>query len=345
MTAFIALVKRELRAVARERTIGIAIVIQLFIASFSSALLIGLLSLYDPDSMGVYARVNLGIGFIGAPNNPLIGLLRDRDLRVLPFISVSEAQNAFGRNSVDAIVVAPEPVNGIGELQLYLPRAELRASLIWAVLQDPFKRYENVLRAQNGITVRYANLRGLPPTTFEYIYSVILPLLMFFPAFVAGSMVVDSLSEEIEHNTLETLLSAPVSLNTVVGSKISAALIVAALQCIAWLGLLRLNRIAVENTPLVLLLALIVAGIIATASAFIAVVFKNREQGQFIYSLFILLGTSGSYLLDASPLKTLTRLATGDYFTNGFSVLGFAATFLGMLAVLLVAVPRVQKAR
>jgi ABC-type transport system involved in multi-copper enzyme maturation permease subunit len=295
--------------------------------------------------MGVYARVNVNVGFVGATNSPLINLLRERDLRVTRFGDLPEAQAAFQRNEVDTIVVAPEPIDGIVQFQLFLPRAEVRASLILTILQEPFKRYENVLRAQNGITVRYTDLRGLPSTSFEYIYSVILPMLIFFPAFVAGSMVVDSMSEEIEHNTLDTLLSAPVTLGSVVGAKITASLILAFLQCIAWLILLRLNRIAIENIPLVLLLAVLVAGIITTTSAFIAVVFKNREQGQFIYSLFILLGTSASYLLDASPLKTLTRLAIGDYFTNAYHIVGFAITLGALIVALRFGVQRAQRAR
>lgn len=333
MNGFLVMVKKELRSVAHERTIMIAIVIQLFIASFSSALLIGLLSLYDPDSIGVYARVRIGVGFIGAPDNPLVALLRERGIRVAPFADPRDAEIAFQQSRVDAIIVAPDDRGDTVEMQLFLPRAEARSSLILMVLQDPLKRYENVLRAQRGITVRYTDLQGLPPTTFEFLYSIILPVLMFFPAFVAGSMVVDSLSEEIENNTLETLLSAPLSLNAAVGAKIAAALVLAVAQCVAWLALLRLNRIEVQNVALVLLLAAIVAGIIAVASAFVTLAFKDRERSQFVYALFILVAASASYLVDLSPIKTITRLAIGDAFTGAANVAVFAGVFGAMLVV------------
>ncbi|MBI5653814.1 MAG: ABC transporter permease [Chloroflexi bacterium] len=335
MSGWIALIKRELRAVLRERTILIAIVIQLFIASFSSALLIGLLSLYDPDSVGVYARLNVGIGFVGAPNHSLIGLMRARGIRVAPFASLNDAQNAFQRGAIGALVVAPPERAAPVEMQVYLPRAEAQSAMILMVLQDPLKRYENVLREQRGIAVRYDDLRGLPPTTFEYLYSIILPALMFFPAFVAGSLVVDSLSEEIEHNTLETLLAAPVSLHAIVGAKIAAAILVAVAQCVAWLTLLRLNRIEIQNFALVLILATIIAGMVAVASAFVAIVFKDRERSQFVYSLMVLVGASASYLFDVSPIKTLTRLAIGDYFTSALNVAVFALT-LGALGIVLI---------
>jgi ABC-2 type transport system permease protein len=51
MSPFLAVVKKELSSVLRDRTIIISILIQLFIASFSSALLLGMLSLYDADTI------------------------------------------------------------------------------------------------------------------------------------------------------------------------------------------------------------------------------------------------------------------------------------------------------
>jgi ABC-2 type transport system permease protein len=340
---FLVMVRKELRSVAHERTILIAIVIQLFIASFSSALLVGLLSLYDPESIGVYARVRLGVGFVGSPSSPLIPLLRDQGIRVTPFANPQDAETAFQQRRVEAIVVSPEDTGGPVEMQLYLPRADAQASLILMVLQDPLKRYENVLRGQRGITVRYTDLQGLPPTTFEFLYSIILPVLMFFPAFVAGSMVVDSLSEEMENNTLETLLSAPVSLNTVVDSKIAAAVALAGVQSAAWLALLRVNHIDVQNLALVWALAAIVAGIIAVTSAFITLVFKDRERSQFVYALLLLVATSASYLLDVSPIRTMTRLAIGDAFTGAANVAVFVGVFGITIGVLLAGTRRAAK--
>lgn len=341
MSAFFAIVKKELRAIARERTILIAMGIQLFIASFSSALLIGLLSLYDPDSVGIYGRINLRVGWVGATDSALITRLDERGVNVVPFATAADADAAFRREEVAAILVAPEERGEVVEMKLYLPRLEARASLIQMILQEPLKRYENVLRAPRGVEVRYTDLQGQPPTTFEFIYSALVPILMFFPAFVAGGIVVDSLSEEIENDTLGTLLAAPLSLDIVVGAKIAAAITLAALQCVAWLALLSLNRILVENVALVLLLAIIVAAIIACASALVTVMFEDRERSQFVYALFILVAASVSYLLDVSPIKTIARLASGDYFTGAAEVALFAGVLAGIASVLLFVTRRV----
>jgi ABC-2 type transport system permease protein len=334
VSAFLAVVKKEINSVIRDRTIGIALVLQLFIASFSSALLIGMLSLYDPDTISQFGGSHLTIGLVGPSLAPLTTVLSARGVHVAPYPTLAEAEGDFFRNKLNAIISLPADSGGLVEMNLYLPRLDASASLIRNVIQQPLTEYENYLREQRGIGVRYTGMAGKPATAFEFIYSVILPMLMFFPAFVAGSMMVDSLSEEVENNTLQTLLSAPLSLNGLVGAKITSAVFLAVLQCSAWLGLLMLNRIHVQNGGLVLLLAAITAGITAVGAGLVAVLFKDRERSQFVYSLSLLALIAFSTLLDVSPVKTLSRLAIGDPFTNAWTVAAYAL-FLAALLVLL----------
>jgi len=48
---------------------------------------------------------------------------------------------------------------------------------------------------------------------------------MLFPSLIAGSIVIDTVSEEFENKTFDTLAAAPVSLAQVIMSKMSAAVI------------------------------------------------------------------------------------------------------------------------
>ncbi len=336
MIPFLAVVKKELGSVIRDRTIVIAILIQLFIASFSSALLLGMLSLYDSDTIMKFGGAQIKIGMVGAsPENPLESFISERGLQVIQYASLAEAETDFFQNNVNAIVVIPPGTNTTAEIKLYLPDSEAVSSLIRMVIQEPLKQYENYLRAQNGIEVRYTDLKGKPSISFEFIYSVLLPMLMFFPAFVAGSMSIDSITEEVENNTLQTLLSAPLTINGMIGAKITSAVIISILQCIAWLTLLQLNGIAIQNEAWILLLALIVAGITSTSAALGAVLLKDRERSQFIYSLILLVSAAISTLLDISPIKTLSRLAIGDHYTSGWNVAVFAVFFAGLYFLLL----------
>lgn len=334
MSAFFAIVKKELRSVTRERTIVIAITIQLFIASFSSALLIGLLSFYDPESITTFARGNLRIGILGDTKSPLVLYLRDNRMRVTPFENSTVAEQAFRDQTVDLVLYIPPDTGDAVEMKMFLPTSELRASLMMIFLREPLKRYENFLRQERGVTVNYTNVAGLPSTTFEFLYAVIVPMLMLFPAFVAGSMVIDSLSEELETYTFETLRSAPLSINAIFGAKIFAAWIIAVIQLVVWLGLLRLNRIDIQNLPLVFLLATLIAAMNIVISASTATFLRDRERSQFIYSLFILFAVGVSTLIDVAPVQLLTRLATGDYYTGIFDLAKYAALLLVFFFVL-----------
>ena len=213
MKAFLTVVKRELASVAQERTIMIAIVIQLFIASFSSAILIGLLSFYDPASIAETANARITAGILGDHQSELVNLLRQNDIRPLLFTSAAQAEQSLSVGSIDALVYIPQYSGSTTEIQLFLPEGEARATVSMMILREPLKEFENQLRSQNGLSLDFLDIRGKYPTTFEFLYATIVPILMLFPGFVAGSMVVDSISSEFEQNTLETILASPLTLN------------------------------------------------------------------------------------------------------------------------------------
>lgn len=332
---FLAIFKKELTSVLRDRTIIISILIQFFIASFSSGLLLGMLSLYDPDTILRFSDGGIRVGVVGDAESPLARLMRERGLGVTTYPTIQEAQAGFYRNEVLALVDTPRDANGNTEVKLYLPDSDTISSLIRMVIQEPLKQYENYLRAEKGIEVRYTDLQGKPATSFEFVYSVLIPMLMFFPAFVAGSMSIDMITEEVEGKTLQTLLSAPLTISGMVGAKITAAVFLAVLQCIAWLTLMQVNNIVIQNTSWILLLALVIAGISSTSAALSAAFLQDRERSQFTYSLLLLAGVGISTLLNISPITTLSRLAVGDAYTNGWNVLVFALFFALLFGLLL----------
>lgn len=340
---FFAVVKKELSSVLRDRTIIISILIQLFIASFSSGLLLGMLSLYDADTIMRFSGEGIRIGVVGKADDPLASLFTERGLNVQTFSTLTEAQSAFYSGEVLALVDAPQDANGLIEVKLYLPDSDTISSLIRMVIQEPLKQYENYLRAERGIEVRYTDLNGKPATSFEFVYSVLIPMLMFFPAFVAGSMSIDMITEEVENKTLQTLLSAPLTISGMIGAKITSAVILAIVQCAAWLTLLQMNGIEIQNKAWILALALVVAGITSTSASITAAFLQDRERSQFIFSLLLLAGVSISTMLNLSPITTMSRLAVGDAFTNGWHVMVFAAFFAGLFFLLLKAAQRLMR--
>jgi ABC-2 type transport system permease protein len=65
-----------------------------------------------------------------------------------------------------------------------------------------------------------------------------------------------------------------------------------------------------------------------------AVLLKDRERSQFIYSLILLASAAISTLLNISPITTMSRFAIGDAYTSGLNIIIFAA-FLAGLSLLL----------
>lgn len=323
MREFLILVKRELKSVRKEKTILFAIVIQLFIASFSSVMLMGVMSFYDPHTIGENSGARITVGAVGDIGGPIVDFVGGApNIEVRSFPSLEAAQDAFRRGQLDAIMEVPAPQ--VGEpvsMDLYLPRSDAQSTVILMKLTEPLKKAEDYLRQSNGIRLSYSNIQGKAHTSYEFLYSVIIPLLMFFPALIAGSIVIDTVSEELENKTLDTLWAAPVSLNRIFSAKVSAAVLLAGVQCVLWIFLLRMNGYTVENAGLVLVLALSVAASIACGAAVIGLCFKDRERAQFVYSIALLLAAGLSYLCDPSPFGLVTRLAAGSPFVGPADVM------------------------
>jgi ABC-2 type transport system permease protein len=328
--AFRALLEREVRALIHERTILIAFAIQLFVASFSSVLLVGLISIYDPDSMQLTSQLRPRVGVVGEVGaaEVMVAVLAENDAQPRRFPSSAAAQAAFEAGELDAAILLPETLDGpdeVSEAELVLPASDTLATLLQMTLRKPLRDFEERLRKENGIELRYQDIRGLPSTTYEFQYGALIPLLLFFPGFVTGGIVIDTISEEMVNHTLETLWAGPLSLNTILGAKMTAALAVSLIQGLCWVALLGLNGITIDRVPLVLAVSTLSATAIAIVSAFITLLVRDRERGQFIYALFILLTASLSFMSDLSPVTLLTRLATGDPGVGVFAVLGYAA--------------------
>jgi ABC-type Na+ efflux pump permease subunit len=191
--------------------------------------------------------------------------------------------------------------------------------------------------------VNFADLAGSNPTTYEFLYATIVPLLLFFPGFVAGSMVVDSITSEFEHQTLEMLQAAPLSMNQIIGSKIAAAVVLALAQVVLWLFLLRFNGVELSHAGPVLLLGMTVAGLNGVGAGLIATIFKDRERAQLMYSMAILVAVSASYMTGRSPLTLLVQLASGDYYAGWSDVALYLVLLLGLVGALFASTPRLMR--
>lgn len=303
--------RRELASLKSEKTIILAILIQLFVAAFSSFLVVGLVSLYDPGA--VSNDVSISVGVSGNASDDLAAVVGERDsLRAVQFPSHERAMNEFRAGEVNAVLRAQRTPDGQTAVTAIAPESGFRSTFVVVQLKEVLTAYERSERRQlesslvNEPVPLPSRARSSP--YFGFTYTVLIPLLMFLPVFISGSIAVDSIAEEIERGTFELLRVTPLSLTDIVDGKIVAMALLVPLQAGTWLALLSANGTSISNPFEVLALVSAFAVAVVAMGVAIALRFGDRERSQFVYSLGILVIFSVTYLLPESPANTVAKL-------------------------------------
>jgi ABC-2 type transport system permease protein len=332
-----AIAKRELASLRSEKTIVLALLIQLFVASFSSFLVVGLVSLYDPSGMQGY---QLGVGLAGNGSDEVAPVLQEMEgVEPRQFQDLAAAQAGFQAHQVDAVLAANETVNGTIEVRAMVPEENVRTTIAVVQIREAMESLEHRKRLdfQPALDSQPLHVppRGSASPYYGFTYTVLIPLLCFLPVFISGSIAVDSLTEESQRGTLELLRVAPVSLGDIVDAKLFATASLAPVQALAWLLLLGFNGTSVSNLTTLLL---VVTGLAFTVVGFgvaVALWSSDRRQAQFIYSTGIIAAATLSGLFPEHPANTVARLSIGTTSTTTFA-LAAGYTLLGVVTYLLV---------
>ncbi|WP_235010805.1 ABC transporter permease [Halobellus limi] len=326
---------REFDSLRREKTILLALALQLFIAAFSSFLVVGLVSLYDPGGVEGY---EVDVAVTGDAAEELIRASREvRGVDARFYRSEETAMRAFHEyraTGVDAVLVAETRDERVF-LRAVAPDSNVQTTVVVVQLRDVVRSFERAERTDRAAYLDSLPLE-LPPEAasspyFGFTYTVLLPLLLFLPVFISGSVAVDSLTEEIDRGTLELLRVAPVSLIDVVDGKLLAAAGLAPLQAALWIGLLELNGTSVANVPPLLALVAALALLICGLGAALALLTPERRAAQFLYSIGVLFVFGGTALLPNGPINAAARLAIGSGGTAEY--LSVAAVVVGSVVV------------
>ncbi len=320
-----ALARKELRDILREKTIVVALVVQLFIAGFSTFLAVGLTGLYDPSSTS--ARTRADIAYVGPGG--FDGLLKDaRNLHVQP-LEASAAVAAFQARRVDAVVQEEIGADGLHTVNLLLEDGGIPATLLLTQMKGLLERYEEHLRTaeqgrlqQQVLTVPVPAKADAP---YAFVYATLLPLLVFTPVFLSGAVAGDTVTQEVQTRTLVLLRSAPLGVPRILAGKLLVPLLLAPAQMLLWIALLTLNHLPVANLPGLIALSLSTTLILAGAGVAIAAGFGRSNTVQAAYALVAILLALGSLLLPANPLNLAALLATGAADARVWTTLGILA--------------------
>jgi ABC-2 type transport system permease protein len=313
----LAIARRALASLTREKTIVLALLIQLFIAAFSSFLVVGLTSLYDPGSID---SGGIDVGVTGDQEEALVEAAAGQDgASVDRFAEPAAAREAFDRGQIDAILIGNSRDTGNGSLvdvTAVVPAENLRTTLIVVQVRQLLTELERAERIERADSLQFAPLdvpsRIDASPYFGFTYTVLIPLLLFLPPFISGSVAVDAITEEIERGTLELLRVALVSLVDVIDGKGAAMILLAPLQAALWMGLLTLNGIAIDHALPLLAFVTAIATVVVVLGVLLGFLTAKRRQAQLLYSILVIVLFGGAILLPEHPATTVAKLAVGS---------------------------------
>lgn len=314
----------------------LAILVQLAIAAFSSLLFVGLVSLYAP---GGGAGVVVDIGVTGNATDVMAPpVADDRSRSVSTFGNRTEALEAFSEGRVDAVLIGTVHPQGNITVEAIAPEGDFRTTLVVVQLRDALATLERTLRDRysarlSSDPVRMPAAGGGSPF-FGFAYTVLVPLLVLMPAFISGSIIVDSLSEELDRGTLDLLRVAPISLAEIVDGKAIAAVGIAPVQAIAWLLLLAANGTLVARPIALILFVTAFATLFVALGAVLAVGLQDRRSGQLLYSIGSLGLVAMVTLLPEGPVNTIAKLAIGSPTQTSYLTLVAVTGFAGLAYIL-----------
>jgi len=321
------------RSLSREKTIVLALLIQLFVAGFSSFLVVGLTSLYDPGSVST-GEVEMAV--TGDARDELLEAAAEHESAATTEYEETEtAQFAFEQRRVDALLNARYvPAEDGGErieVTARIPEGSIRSTLIVVNVRRVLETLERQERFERAGSLENDPV-PLPPEIsaspyFGFTYTVLIPLLLFLPAFISGSVAVDTITEEMERGTLELLRVAPVSLLDIVDGKALGMALLAPAQSLLWILLLSVNGIRVANVSVILLFVTAVAALVVTIGVVLGVATGKRRPAQLLYSVLTLVVFGAAVVLPEHPATTVAKLAVDS------PTLSTYATVWGTLAV------------
>jgi ABC-type Na+ efflux pump permease subunit len=302
--------RRDVASLSREKTIVLALLIQLFVAAFSSFLVVGLTSLYDPSSVD---SGGVEVGVAGSESKAVaIAAAEHSGIRTIRFTSEATAERAFGDGQVDVLLLAND-VNGKTIVETKVPEGSVQTTVFVTQtkrLLETLERNERQLRAEHID----APLVPLPQRIdasqyYGFTYTILLPLLLFLPPFISGSITIDVITEEIERGTLELLRVAPVTLLEIIDGKALTMILLAPLQAVLWLVLMQFNGIDVTNHGYLLLLVTAFASIVVTIGMLLGLLLGDRRRAQLFYSIGVIGVFAATVAMPEHPATTVAKLA------------------------------------
>lgn len=317
-----AMMKGEAQTLTRERTFILVLTLQLVIASFSSVIVVGLVSFYDPSSATNGVEIQVGIS--GDERDALVEAV-DSTFNAEPVIYESQegAINGVKNGEVMLSLHGSKQSNGQLFVTSYVPAEGFEKTLATTQTQKILTELQSDLRAERDSQTEHTeislNQQGQANPYFAFTYTVLIPLLVFLPVFISGSLLVDSITQEKRENTLELLLTTPITESEYLFTKIMFYTIIVPVQAIIWFTVLYLNETELHNIPVILTFITLLALITTIIGTIVSILTNNRETAQFAYSSGILALVISALYLPENIVTTIAKITLDNLTIQTYS--------------------------
>ena len=321
---------REVRAMLREKSFVLIILMELLLVSSSGLLSVGYVILTSPESSGMLSQLGrlVYVGVVTDTRLQFSDVLEEGNVHHTFYDSLDLARKDLREGLLDAVLAGDV---GSDErpstVTLYVPSNSPKAALTKLALKKVLVRLEDRLRERKvglyapGLEfTSYEIMRFKPQARYVEVYFIFtLPLLLFLPCVVSGSLVIDSITQDLESKRILNLVAAPLSSWELVLGKVLGSFLLTISQCVLWLAVLSLTFVSpVNHIPLILICTLY-AVIFMNAGSILALRLKKMRSSQILYtfvsmtaiSLFSPFANIHPLLLEFSPSYLITRIALG----------------------------------
>lgn len=307
--------KRQLSSLRNEKTILFAILIQLMVAAFSSFLIVGFVAIFEPSGVDQNQKINIGLA--GNGSEEILDTLDDTKSQVQVFDDRQTAEESFNQGESNVLIFSEMRENGQINATIVAPEEGFTSTLSVVRAQGLLERYDKLKRqiASDNTDVsilEYSRQTEDSNPFISFVYTVLIPMLIFLPSFISGAIVVDTVIQDRKTGMVDILRTPPVTDTELVIGKLLVPLMLGPLQVMAWILLLSVNGISVHNTLIIVGIAAAITSVAVTVGVFITRYFDNRGSAQFGYSSVLVLLIGLSTLLPELPTTTIGRLALGS---------------------------------
>jgi ABC-type Na+ efflux pump permease subunit len=256
---------------------------------------------------------------------------------VQPYPTDEQALAAFHQGLADAVVLFKPPANASvpAQVSVTLPDGDLRATITLTQLKKVLESYESQLRDQRSDRLSFQPVElesDAKSGSFDFVYSLLVPLLVFLPVVLSGALCADSLTEEVQRGTLPILLASPATPADVIEGKLLANVAITPLLSAAWFLLLAANHLPVPlaGALLILVLATAIAFLMGLLACGIALATRDRNKSHLLYASAMFLMLGASLALPVSPVNAVALLAAGSASAGAYAlVAGVVVLALG----------------